>query len=124
MPAPHYQILVRDPDKPGSNKFVSAEVTIQLPIIGDLSGENLIESDDHVEVNGVTFAKPFVEKPISAENHNICKRLDDEYFVLVFDSSFFRYLLSFSRWRWFTTFIQEGNELPCVHHAIWIYICD
>lgn len=31
----------------------------------------LIESEDHVEVNGVTFNKPFVEKPVSAEDHNI-----------------------------------------------------
>ncbi|XP_075218653.1 inositol hexakisphosphate and diphosphoinositol-pentakisphosphate kinase 2-like isoform X10 [Lycorma delicatula] len=31
----------------------------------------LIESEDHVEVNGVVFNKPFVEKPVSAEDHNI-----------------------------------------------------
>ncbi len=31
----------------------------------------LVEHDDHVEVNGVIFNKPFVEKPISAEDHNI-----------------------------------------------------
>ncbi|XP_020814075.1 inositol hexakisphosphate and diphosphoinositol-pentakisphosphate kinase-like [Drosophila serrata] len=31
----------------------------------------LIESDDHVEVNGIIFNKPFVEKPVSAEDHNI-----------------------------------------------------
>ena len=30
-----------------------------------------MESDDVVEVNGVTFNKPFVEKPVSAEDHNI-----------------------------------------------------
>ena len=29
------------------------------------------EFDDHVEVNGTVFNKPFVEKPISAEDHNI-----------------------------------------------------
>ena len=34
--------------------------------------ENQIEEfDDHVEINGVTFNKPFVEKPVSAEDHNI-----------------------------------------------------
>ena len=32
---------------------------------------HLEEYDDHVEVNGVLFNKPFVEKPISAEDHNI-----------------------------------------------------
>lgn len=31
----------------------------------------LVEQDDHIEVNGVVFNKPFVEKPISAEDHNI-----------------------------------------------------
>ncbi|XP_024884544.1 inositol hexakisphosphate and diphosphoinositol-pentakisphosphate kinase 2 isoform X9 [Temnothorax curvispinosus] len=31
----------------------------------------LVESEDHVEVNGITFNKPFVEKPVSAEDHNI-----------------------------------------------------
>ena len=31
----------------------------------------LVEHDDHVEVNGVVFNKPFVEKPVSAEDHNI-----------------------------------------------------
>ena len=33
--------------------------------------EHLLEQDDHIEVNGVTFHKPFVEKPISAEDHNV-----------------------------------------------------
>ncbi len=32
---------------------------------------SLVECDDHVEVNGVVFNKPFVEKPVSAEDHNI-----------------------------------------------------
>ena len=31
----------------------------------------MVEEDDHVEVNGSVFNKPFVEKPISAEDHNI-----------------------------------------------------
>ena len=29
------------------------------------------ENDDHVEINGETIHKPFVEKPIYAEDHNI-----------------------------------------------------
>lgn len=36
-----------------------------------ISEHELVESEDHVEVNGVTFNKPFVEKPVSAEDHNI-----------------------------------------------------
>ena len=35
------------------------------------SEHSLVESEDHVEVNGVVFNKPFVEKPVSAEDHNI-----------------------------------------------------
>ncbi|KAL7046209.1 hypothetical protein ACKWTF_002513 [Chironomus riparius] len=31
----------------------------------------LVESEDHVEINGIIFNKPFVEKPVSAEDHNI-----------------------------------------------------
>lgn len=37
----------------------------------DPKHHELIESEDHVEVNGVVFNKPFVEKPVSAEDHNI-----------------------------------------------------
>jgi inositol hexakisphosphate/diphosphoinositol-pentakisphosphate kinase len=36
-----------------------------------VSEHELVESEDHVEVNGITFNKPFVEKPVSAEDHNI-----------------------------------------------------
>lgn len=36
-----------------------------------LADHELVESEDHVEVNGVVFNKPFVEKPVSAEDHNI-----------------------------------------------------
>lgn len=37
----------------------------------DPEEHSLIESEDHVEVNGIVFNKPFVEKPVSAEDHNI-----------------------------------------------------
>nr|XP_046478821.1 inositol hexakisphosphate and diphosphoinositol-pentakisphosphate kinase 2 isoform X18 [Neodiprion pinetum] len=37
----------------------------------DPKHHELVESEDHVEVNGITFNKPFVEKPVSAEDHNI-----------------------------------------------------
>lgn len=30
---------------------------------------NLVESEDHIEVNGIVFNKAFVEKPVSAEDH-------------------------------------------------------
>ncbi|XP_058238371.1 inositol hexakisphosphate and diphosphoinositol-pentakisphosphate kinase 2 isoform X4 [Hemibagrus wyckioides] len=48
---PRYAVLNRDPDKPDEC--------------------NLIEGEDHVEVNGEIFPKPFVEKPVSAEDHNV-----------------------------------------------------
>ena len=36
--------------------------------IGEISG---FLQDDSVVVNGVIFNKPFVEKPVDAEDHNI-----------------------------------------------------
>uniref|UniRef100_A0A803TJB4 Inositol hexakisphosphate and diphosphoinositol-pentakisphosphate kinase n=1 Tax=Anolis carolinensis TaxID=28377 RepID=A0A803TJB4_ANOCA len=48
---PRYAVLNRDPDKPEEC--------------------NLVEGEDHVEVNGAVFPKPFVEKPVSAEDHNV-----------------------------------------------------
>lgn len=39
--------------------------------VDQFADHELIESEDHVEVNGITFNKPFVEKPVSAEDHNI-----------------------------------------------------
>ncbi|VDM58758.1 unnamed protein product [Angiostrongylus costaricensis] len=40
---------------------------------GDPTEEDgvLVEHNDHIEVNGMVFNKPFVEKPVSAEDHNI-----------------------------------------------------
>ncbi|XP_039979204.1 inositol hexakisphosphate and diphosphoinositol-pentakisphosphate kinase 2 isoform X6 [Xiphias gladius] len=48
---PRYAVLNRDPDKPEEC--------------------NLVEGEDHVEVNGEIFQKPFVEKPVCAEDHNV-----------------------------------------------------
>uniref|UniRef100_A0A8C5Q8Y0 Inositol hexakisphosphate and diphosphoinositol-pentakisphosphate kinase n=1 Tax=Leptobrachium leishanense TaxID=445787 RepID=A0A8C5Q8Y0_9ANUR len=48
---PRYAVLNRDPDKPEEC--------------------NLVEGEDQVEVNGEIFPKPFVEKPVSAEDHNV-----------------------------------------------------
>lgn len=36
-----------------------------------LTNESLVEEDDHVWINGELFTKPFVEKPVSAEDHNV-----------------------------------------------------
>ncbi|XP_047436449.1 inositol hexakisphosphate and diphosphoinositol-pentakisphosphate kinase 2 isoform X13 [Mugil cephalus] len=48
---PRFAVLNRDPDKPEEC--------------------NLVEGEDHVEVNGEIFQKPFVEKPVCAEDHNV-----------------------------------------------------
>ncbi|XP_075884994.1 inositol hexakisphosphate and diphosphoinositol-pentakisphosphate kinase 1 isoform X2 [Nelusetta ayraudi] len=48
---PRYAVLNRDPDHPEEC--------------------NLVEAEDHVEVNGEVFHKPFVEKPVCAEDHNV-----------------------------------------------------
>lgn len=32
---------------------------------------NIIEQEDQIEINGQVFVKPFVEKPINADDHNI-----------------------------------------------------
>ncbi|CAK9296273.1 unnamed protein product [Gordionus sp. m RMFG-2023] len=37
----------------------------------DSSSQHLIEGEDHIEINGRTFNKPFVEKPLNAEDHNV-----------------------------------------------------
>lgn len=37
----------------------------------DHAGKGIVEEDDHVWINGVIFTKPFVEKPVSAEDHNV-----------------------------------------------------
>ncbi|VDK43673.1 unnamed protein product [Anisakis simplex] len=39
-------------------------------VVNFTEGE-LIEHNDHIEVNGMVFNKPFVEKPLSAEDHNV-----------------------------------------------------
>lgn len=39
-----------------------------------MSGEDpdgFVETPDYVEMNGVRICKPFVEKPVSGDNHNI-----------------------------------------------------
>jgi hypothetical protein len=39
---------------------------------GNKEGETVVkEFDDHIEVNGVGIHKPFVEKPVDADDHNI-----------------------------------------------------
>ncbi|CAD5124435.1 DgyrCDS12718 [Dimorphilus gyrociliatus] len=37
----------------------------------DQKTDSLVEEDDHVWINGILFTKPFVEKPVSAEDHNV-----------------------------------------------------
>ena len=39
--------------------------------VGTGARQDLEEFDDHIEVNGVTINKPFVEKPVDADDHNV-----------------------------------------------------
>ncbi|CAN0562314.1 unnamed protein product, partial [Ectocarpus sp. 12 AP-2014] len=32
---------------------------------------DIVEADDYIQVNSVTVHKPFVEKPVDAEDHNV-----------------------------------------------------
>lgn len=59
---------------------VKLEVIMTPPICSPRIGSNtstsfaecnLVEAEDHVEVNGEVFHKPFVEKPVCAEDHNV-----------------------------------------------------
>lgn len=34
--------------------------------------QDLVEHEDYIEIRGMRFNKPFVEKPVSGEDHNIC----------------------------------------------------
>lgn len=52
-------------------RFFVALILMEKIVEYCISEHELVESEDHVEVNGVTFNKPFVEKPVSAEDHNI-----------------------------------------------------
>lgn len=56
---------------PNLHSFHSMNILLH-PLVCTVSSEcNLIEGEDHVEVNGEIFQKPFVEKPVSAEDHNV-----------------------------------------------------
>lgn len=56
----------------GSSSLLGLLPLVLLCHCSALSSEcNLVEGEDHVEVNGAVFPKPFVEKPVSAEDHNV-----------------------------------------------------
>ncbi|XP_071505816.1 inositol hexakisphosphate and diphosphoinositol-pentakisphosphate kinase 2-like [Diadema antillarum] len=38
---------------------------------GDPEDDSLVENEDELEINEAVFRKPFVEKPVSAEDHNV-----------------------------------------------------
>ena len=44
---------------------------MHVMIVYILDVGQLIEEEDQIAVDGVVFQKPFVEKPVSAEDHNV-----------------------------------------------------
>ena len=52
---------------------VNTTSTSPAPMGSDEDDEEseLVEHDDHIEVNGVIIRKPFLEKPVNADDHNI-----------------------------------------------------
>ncbi|XP_030049294.1 inositol hexakisphosphate and diphosphoinositol-pentakisphosphate kinase 2 isoform X2 [Microcaecilia unicolor] len=76
---PRYAILNRDPNKPegkGASFYLPDNPSRSInKLMVDYNREieecNLIEGEDQVEVNGEIFQKPFVEKPVCAEDHNV-----------------------------------------------------
>lgn len=58
--------------------LASAGIPVPTHVIIDRDGlapgedpPGFVETEDYVEVGGARIAKPFVEKPANAENHNI-----------------------------------------------------
>ena len=51
MPVPRYSVVDRDDE--------------------NFSEDQVIEEDDQIIINDKVFKKPFVEKPLDAENHNV-----------------------------------------------------
>lgn len=41
--------------------------------------QELVEAHEYIEVNGVRITKPFVEKPLNAEDHNVYIYYPDRY---------------------------------------------
>lgn len=48
------------------------EYSIKIVLCSSLyPGQHFVETEDHIEVDDLVFHKPFVEKPLSAEDHNV-----------------------------------------------------
>lgn len=76
VPVPRHAIVWRDKEHPPS-KFLSI-IFCRKKISPQPSSScdsfflaAVVERDDEIEIEGHLFKKPFVEKPVSAEDHNI-----------------------------------------------------
>lgn len=76
---PTIDLLNNAPNQNSTNNddaasIISNNTFISNTTLNEHDEENecqLIEHDDHIEVNGVVIHKPFVEKPVDADDHNI-----------------------------------------------------
>lgn len=70
VPVPRHEVLWRNHPYHSSISHLPYFCKYFSTILKVLDG-TLEEHDDHVIVNGVKFTKPFVEKPVSSEDHNV-----------------------------------------------------
>ena len=62
LPTPNHVVLSRDGKDDEGNELRAGSST---------RFDQLVEFDDYIEVNGVRISKPFVEKPVNGDDHNV-----------------------------------------------------
>ena len=65
---PRYAVLDREhPESNGTFPFHD----LTIPVFNCFSEGQIVETEDSIEIGKLNFAKPFVEKPVNAEDHNV-----------------------------------------------------
>jgi len=55
----------------GLHHVAEHSVTVRVSLLSVWTECHVMEADDFIEVNNTVFHKPFVEKPVNAEDHNV-----------------------------------------------------